>query len=127
MFDKVYQVTEDRMTANWVASDLVKDNVEYTPTPGTDFVRIQVEWSGSNNISVGYRTRGVGLVYFHVCTTLGKGTKPATLLADAIKTLFGNQQVDGVEYLAPYIQRVGEQEEWYQINVLIPFKYDECN
>lgn len=127
MFERTYKAIEKRVQDNWVTTPVDYDNGKFTPTAGTPYIRLQIEFAGSDQISVGGLERGVGLIYVSIFVTKGDGSRAATTLADTIRTLFKNQYDDGVRYLASYLQRVGEQNEWYQLNVLIPFKSDECN
>ncbi len=127
MFETTYTAIETRLQSNWADTPIDFDNTPYTPVRGTPFIRLQVEWATTSNISIGGLQRGEGLVYISVFVPTDGGSRQASVLADKLFTIFSNQQDGNVKYYAPYLQRVGQVQEFYQINVLVPFASDECN
>ncbi len=127
MFEDTYEVIEKRMQDNWVTTPVDYDNDSYQAVEDTEYVRLQIEWATSVGISIGGLDRGTGLIYLSIFVPIKGGTRAATVLADSLKTLFKRYTSTPVRCGVPYLQRVGEDGPWYQLNVLVPFASDECD
>ncbi len=127
MFEEPTALIEKRLADNWVTTKIASDGMEFNPVRGVSYVRLQTEWADTNQISIGGMERGIGYIMVSVFTPHGKGSRPALVLADELRLLY-NKWISGkLSFGVARIIRVGEKDEWYQVNVLVPFKYDECN
>ncbi len=126
MFSDAVLKIEDRFNTLWADTAISWDNVKYNPTRGVPFIRVQVEWAGSEQITTGPRIRGDGFILVAVFSPYRQGTSPALGLADNVATLMNMWQSGNLTTKVATIERIGQNEEWYQVNVLIPFIYDEC-
>ncbi len=127
MFETTNQIIEKRFQDNWTDTKVDYENMPFTPVRGVSHVKLRIEWAITTNISIGGLKRGEGLIYVSVFTPVRDGSTKAMQLADKAANIFQNQQEGQVTFNAAFINRVGEGNEWYQLNVLIPFKSDECN
>lgn len=126
MFETTNQVIEKRFQDNWVGTKVDYENMPFTPVRGVSHVKLRMEWADSQNISVGGLRRGEGLIYVSVFIPVNGGSTEAMQLADQARLIYENQEEGHVTFGAAFINRVGEGKTWYQLNVLIPFKADEC-
>lgn len=126
MFKEANDLIEARLFDNWVTTPIDYDNVEYNPVRGTAFVRLQIEWTSTDVISIGGLARGVGYIDLSIFVPNNTGTSMVNGLADNLASLFNKWKSGGLKCLAARTLRVGKQEEWYQLKVTIPFTYDEC-
>ena len=127
MFELLTQLTEDYLQTNWAVTPINFDGVEVRPVVGTPFIRTHIEWVDTTPISIGGLDRGIGYLMVSVFTPINEGSRPALALADLIATLFERWTSGDLTYFVARVARVGQYQEWYQVNVLIPFKYDRCH
>ena len=127
MFKAVTQLIETHLSASWNQTPIAFDGVEFSPTRGTPFVRLQVEWVDTAQVSIGNMVRGEGYAMFSVFTPSNQGSQPALNFADQLAAIFTKWTDGGLTLFLARTVRVGMHDEWYQVNVLIPFKYDKCN
>ena len=93
------------------------------------FIRLTVIPGLTNDVSFGAtrteRTYGVAIA--QVFVPVGHGDNSALKIADTIRSAFRSTNSSGVDYLNPYIDNIGvvDAGAFYQVNVHIPFEYDE--
>lgn len=127
MFSEVNSLIENRLFYNWVTTPIDYDNVEYKPVRGNSFVRLAIEWVDSQAVSIGGLSRGAGYVDVSIFAPSNTGVQLINALADEIASLYNKWAYEGLRFRVARTVRVGQQEEWYQLKVLIPFTFDECN
>ena len=130
MFSTVLQIIEDRIKDNWLSTPVAWDNVAYVPKAGNPFVRPVATQTISELTTVASPGKGnyreYGLLTVQVFTEQEKGSRPNAELADAMAALFRGY-VEGRLYMQePRINRIGQDKEFYQSNVLVEFYYDNC-
>ena len=117
--------------------DEVKDvqgyHVQYDDQEGfnkPDFakwMRVSIRPSETNQATLGeqkkFRRRGVMII--QIFTPSGEGDESALEVADVIDTAFKSVTADGVTYQTPYIEVVGRNDNYWQINVTCPFYSDD--
>lgn len=92
--------------------------VMFLPTAGN-----QVTLSG---IDGQRRFRHVGVVTAQVFTPLGDGGRSTYALAQTIMDGFqGFSTANGVEFRNVRANTIGPSRDWFQVNVLIDYEYDE--
>jgi hypothetical protein len=128
MFEAANNLIETRLKAQWGSTTAIDwDNVEFRPVIGTPFIRLLIDWTDNNSISIGGLDRGEGYINISIFETANKGTKHVTSMADSLSAIFRKWSSGGLQFRVPRIITIGKQEEWYRLDVIIPFKYDECN
>lgn len=71
--------------------------------------------------------RHEGAVIVMIFTPAGAGDQRALELADRVAAIFRGWQppLTGLRFLRPpFVRRVGQEQKWYHINVIIPFQRD---
>lgn len=126
MFEVANTLIEDRLRDSWSDTDIDWDNVEFTPVRGTAFVRLQTEWVDANVISIGGRNRGTGYINLSVFVPSNTGTVTVSNMADSLSAIFNKWESGNLKFLVARTVRIGEQNQWYRLDVLVPFLYDEC-
>ncbi len=127
MFEVANTLIEEKLRADWIDTLIDWDNVEFNPVRGVAFIRLQTEWVGTLSISVGGRDRGAGYVNVSIFVPANTGTESATVMADQIAAIFNKWESGGLRFNVAKTRRIGQQEQWYRLDVEIPFAYDECN
>lgn len=70
--------------------------------------------------------RYVGFIFVSVFTPEGLGTQSNKKLCQRASNIFRSKQFTGnISCLVPSIQEVGVSDGWWQVNVNIPFYWDE--
>ena len=129
MFDNQAKLIEKRLGDNWLATPIAWDGVEYIPSPGKPWIRIQVSWADSTLISGtsdGGVYRETGIITIGVFTANKTGTRSNQDFCSSIANIFRGWSEGSLFCQAPYVVRVGEENEWFYQNVIIPFFYDNC-
>lgn len=126
MFKEALQYIESRLSSNWSATPIDFDNMPFQAAVGTPFIRCQVEWAGTEQIGVGGRFRGEGVIIIGIFTPMHTGSRAGNKLADDVATIYNLYQYQGLKCRFASTMRIGQYREWYQINVNIPFQYDQC-
>lgn len=100
---------------------------EFQQPEGERWCRMNLLAGESNQAEMGaVKThRNLGVMMVQIFIPLGEGTKPATDLADFIKTKFRSLSFSGVVFRTPSRITVGRREGVYQLNVSCPFFADE--
>lgn len=126
MFEQATQIIEERLRDNWVETPIDYDNVEYNPIRGTAFVRLQIEWTSTNLTSITGRAKGEGYIDLSIFVETNTGSIAVNAFADSLSLLYNRFMSGRLICGAARTVRVGEQDNWYQLKVQIPFTYDEC-
>ena len=109
----------------WAGLPVAYDNVAFDSTAQAEWVRVTVLDGDSFNAALGSAcVRSTGLVTVQVFTEQSKGSAGNRKYADQIAALFNGIVDDGVTYHAASLTRVGHSEDFYQMNVTIPFQHD---
>jgi len=127
MFEAAIILIENRLRDNWTDTLIDWDNVEFTPVRGVSFVRLQTEWTDTNSVSVGGRDRGEGYVNLSIFVPANTGTEVVSKMADDISIIYNKWSTGDLKFHVARTVRIGQQEQWYRLDVLVPFTYDECN
>ena len=130
-FQKVHELVGERLEAEWASrTPIVWDNMEFIPTRGTDFIRIVLTQTLSTLTTTAEYGKGnyreFGLITVQVLTQKNKGAGENLELSDAIANIFRGWSEDRLFIHESRIDRIGQDKEWYQSNVLIDYYYDNC-
>lgn len=109
-------------------------NAEEPTPPSTEldaWVRFVIEDIEANQASMGDPGNNVhrheGAVVVMIFTPSGEGDQRALELADQAAAIYRGWLAPGTGLRfrrAPFIRRVGQEQKWYHVNVLIPFERD---
>jgi hypothetical protein len=118
---------ESRFQTLWAsATDLVFENVAYTPAQGTPYTRLSIKNGDTQRITIGTRQhRAAGLIVAQIFVPFGGGSDAARTLADTAAAIFRDQTFDGILCRSSSIQIVGQSGDWFQVNVSTAFQRDE--
>jgi len=125
-FQDIRQAIEARMASNWTTTPIAYDNVAYTPTPATPFVRLLIEEVDSKQVSMSTTPchRFTGLIVVMIFVAINTGTNTVRGYADTIAGIFRNADFSNIKCQSPRIIRVGDIGEWYQVSVITDFYKD---
>ncbi len=127
MFEAATTLIEDKLRAEWLQTLIDWDNVEFTPARGTAFVRLQIEWLDNAIATVGgTRTKANGYTNVSVFVPTNTGTQAVSKMADDLALIFDKWDTGELKFKVATIQRVGQQEQWFRLDVITPFTYDNC-
>ena len=88
-------------------------------------VTIQIVDSDIREIGNAQRHRHTGVIFAQLFDDLGRGDDTLTRIIDTLIPSFRSLEKDNITYRTPSIRRIGQSGKWYQINVLIPFHFDD--
>ena len=117
---------EDRFATNFTVCDVKYANVKFDPTARTAWAALEVIIVDSMNIEVGAgRHRSIGIISVNIYEPINTGTAAGKEKAELAAAVFRDQQFSGITCRSPKIVEVGEIDEWYVINMSVPFYRDE--
>lgn len=115
-------------TFTGVAQTYIKfANVEFSPPDKTDWVELDVIISDSVRAEIGGDSplhRAAGLISVNVNVPKGTGTVPGKAIAERAAAIFRDASFSGITCHSPAITNVGEVDQWYVINMTVPFYRD---
>lgn len=126
MFEEATTLIEDQLKNNWSETLIDYDNVDFDPVIGTPFVRLQIEWTNTDVAGIGGRNRGEGYINVSIFYPANKGTIVVNEMADSLSAIFNKWDTGKLKFKVARTRRVGKQESWYRLDVIVPFTYDEC-
>jgi len=118
---------ELRLRDNWATTTIAYDNVAFeTPAGDTAWVAVRVFEDTSARITIGNPGvhRQSGLIAIYIYVPQNTGTQVARGYADDIAAIFRDKQFNGITCREASVTNVGDFEQWYQVNVTIPFYWD---
>lgn len=107
---------------------IVFDNDGQQITGGKTHAELTILNSVSNRIDLGDHRlhRLLGIINVNIFFKVGMGTREALAIADDVADIFRDKQFDGVLCRSPVTTRIGEGGTFFQVNVSVPFQYDEA-
>ena len=119
---------EAKFTTDWAsATPIAYDNVQYKPTPGTNYVQLEIHTGEGQRASLGdtYTERSVGIISINIFTAINTGTRSGRTLADTAAAVFRGWATSEIICRTATITRLGAVGEWFVTNVSVPFYRDE--
>ena len=126
MYEAITSLVENQLRDNWADTLVDWDNVEFTPVIGTAFIRLQIEITNADSISIGRRDRADGYINVSIFVPANTGSVQANAFVDKIGVIFNRWITTAIKFGIARTQRVGQQESWYRLDVVVPFTYDMC-
>ncbi|KKL25225.1 hypothetical protein LCGC14_2407450 [marine sediment metagenome] len=138
-FEDTQKALEVEFLDNWGdKSRVAMQNLAFQPDktvePGRDvqsaWVRFTVLQGAGEIQGLGAATkmyRYIGMIIVSVFVVEGIGTLTSRALCDEVATLFRSKQLadENISCQTPSIVEVGASKGWWQVNVEIPFYWDE--
>ncbi len=129
-FDHVRQIVETEFYQNWLSIPIAYDNVMFDSEAQSEWIRVTVIEGDAlapeiGGVGGGCPIRRVGEVAVQIFARQWEGSQPARLYADDVDAMFTHRIIDGVLFRQARIVRVGYANDWYQLNVYVPFQYDD--
>ncbi len=128
-FDTIRQLIESRANDNWATTPIAWQDVPYYPKKNEAYIAINTLFSESENAglnsmdNVDAPIRENGVLLIQCFTAANIGSSNVLKLAGKIRELYQNTYEAGLAFYAGSINRVGEQNDFLQYNVEIPFYY----
>ena len=124
--ERVAQLIRKRFAEHYQRTPVAWPNAAFTPPDDEPWVRLTIKGGDGRQVATtGRRIRRSGVVIVQVFTPEGEGDAPARSIADEVAAIFEAMTLDGVRFKAASNEVVGAHEGWFQINVEIPFSWDE--
>ncbi len=102
------------------------DNVSFDSTAQDSWARITIlDGDSFNNALGGKCVMMTGIIVIQLFAKQWTGSAGSRDLAKSISLLFTNITDNNVVYGVPSINRVGHELDFYQLNINIPFKFNE--
>lgn len=122
-----FQTEVVNLEANGLPTHYDNDGTFEKPQDGARFVRFNILLVGTFQVETGasnrYRTTGLAVV--QVFLPIGKGDKKNWILVDKIVAAFRGAEDTGVQFKTPSPLPVGRDGGYYQVNVELPFYFDD--
>jgi hypothetical protein len=117
---------EDRFATNFTICSVKYANVKFDPTPGQAWADINIVIADSMRAEVGGGLhRNIGIISVNIYEPVNTGTAAGKKKADLAAAVYRGQKFSGITCRSPKIVQVGEIDEWYVINMSVPFYRDE--
>lgn len=121
---------ETRFSANWTATRWTTDgDNSFKPPINSAWVRLVMVDGLTDQISLGNapRFRHYGTIVFQIYVPESSGARVARTHADTIAVIFRNKYFGNpiISCGSPRLTNIGENQGWYQINLSVPFYWDE--
>jgi hypothetical protein len=127
-FETAANTIRQELADNITAYDIAWPNVSFTPPQSAPWLRFQINEGNASTPAFGsgvvYRHPGNVIVQVFVPANEGDGR--ARSIADTVAAVYrGKRLTPGIRFFdAPYVNTVGRDGDWYQVNVICPFAYD---
>ena len=125
-YETLLETIRKRIHDNITGYPIAWDNVSFEPSGAATWLRATVELGESVQVELGATStyRRPGNVVFQIFTQPDTGDEEWTQIADMIQEFFRGQSEDGITWRTPTINKVGERQGWWQVNVTCPFYSD---
>ena len=126
--EAIYQAFQDGWGAT---SAFTFDNEKFDPPEDDKWVRVAIRGNDSNQETLGKegnrRFERSGILFIQCFTPENQGIKDANTLAKTAREIFEGKRISGttIYFLSGTSRKIGPDGKWYQLNVEIPFRYDE--
>lgn len=128
-YKKQYGTLASLFHTGWgTESDIQFENLAYTPTVGTKWVRFSILGGEANFSSIGSPNsnsiRNTGVIVVQCFSPLGLGAMSALEMADKALNIFRCSTETNYHFKAGYVSAGSSSNGWHQVNANIPFWRD---
>jgi len=130
-YDAASSEIRARLKAQWAARTPISwPNISFKPpNPAAPWMRFTIKEGEAQRVSIGSSTndyRHPGIITLQLFDALGGGDGPLTRLADQAAGYFQSWAGANVVCQTATVNTIGDDGEgWYQINVTIPYYWDD--
>lgn len=120
------QYVESRFQSNWTLTPICFENNDYTPSPTTPYISLEIEPETTRQIGTTDKNifRSYGLIIFKIYTPLNTGTYQTRVYIDEIAKLFAGKQFNNITTRSIDTEKIGKIDQWYVVVALIEYYYD---
>jgi len=119
---------ETRLNENWYTTPISWDNVPYTATPGTPWIRCTILPGEVDALEFGRDTvkEHSGIIVINIFTQRDTGSALARTYADTLSTIFDMQEFGTIDCAEAAVQNLGVDEAWHHMVITIPYTRREA-
>jgi len=126
MYAKITKSIEERMKVNWSLTPVEYDNIDFLEVAGQSFIRLRIHTPNKQRIAIGGLERVTGYIDGSIFVPSNSSRENIDILVDEFSKIFELWDDGEIEFKLARINRVGQVNEWYQLQVIIPFTFDTC-
>jgi len=125
-FNTIRKDVEEYLAANWATTGIQYANTKFT-TPPSEFVRVNVILGDTTQMSMGASQdhRTLLLITLGIFVKVNTGTGTSLGYADTLGALFTNKTIGVVNTRVASVNIIGENNGFFQINLVVPAWSDE--
>lgn len=125
-FESAAKAIRQQLHDHYSRTPVAWPNASFEP-PGRDpWIRLTILGGDGRQVATaGQRIRRTGVVVVQVFVPRGSGDGKAWSIAEEVAAIFEASTISGIRFGAAGTEEVGTQDSWFQINVRVPFDYDE--
>lgn len=125
-YQAIRQYIEARLNTNFSTLSIAWDNTGFIPTPGTAWIECTILMGPENRITLGdtYQARLAGFININVYVPKDSATQTALGYLNTLTGIFRGKHFNGIRCRQPQVRRVGQDGEWFQYNISVPFLTD---
>jgi len=116
---------EGRLSDNWVTTPIAYDNVSFDAPDNSAWVRLGIINGASKYRALEGKKRHAGVIIIQLFAPKNQGSNLLRGYADTIAAIFEGVNFDTVTCRNASLLNVGISQEWYQMNLSIPYWRDE--
>jgi len=116
---------EGRLSANWATTTIAYDNVDFDPPDNAAWIRLNILNGDSGYRALEGKKRHAGVIILQLFAPKNQGSNTLRGYADTLAGVFEDTSFNDVVCRNASITNVGFNQEWYQLNVSIPYWRDE--
>lgn len=102
---------------NWTSTDISWANKTYSPSAGTDWIKLIIINGFSRDLEIGRGGADLNAcsVIIDIFTPVNSGNRQGLIYAEQIRSLFYDLDIRDVTFEAMEISELGENEGFYQV------------
>lgn len=118
---------ESRLSTGWNTTSIAWDNIPFSPTPGTAWIRCTILPGDVDALEFGRDTEKeyMGIIDIGIFTPRETGTAIARGYADTLSDLFDMVEFGTIDCDEARVQNLGVDGDWYHLSISISFKRRE--
>lgn len=112
---------EGRLDTNWSTTPIAFQNVDFDPPDNSEWVRLSILNGETVYNTLGGGLEHLGVIMMQIFSPKNIGTATVRGYADTLAGIFENAEFNDVICRAASIDNIGVVNDWYQVNVNIPY------
>lgn len=121
-FKLIKKDIEAYLNTNWTTTKIQYPNARFEQ-PDSEYIRLSINYGDTDQISMGASQdhRTVGIITIAIFSPSNVGAGKATEYGDTLIDLFTGKTIGSVQTRSPTIEVLGLENNWFQIQVQVPF------